>query len=201
MEIGAASEYKLVPGGAGAPGSGTKGFAEDEIARRIEARKAARARKDFAEADRIRRSWRRPACSSRTARPAPRGNTANDPCLFAPKAMRGFLGSGVWSGGKDCVERNRSERAKVASVASEEAPASRGAAPGYIGKLLPGGTLKWRRISDWSRRSPLGGPARAIANSPRARPRPPRQVLLGVTGSGRRTRWHPSSPPPAGPRW
>ena len=44
--------------------------------------------------------------------------------ILRPGAGRsgGFLGSGVWSEGKDCVERNRSERAKVASVASEEAP-------------------------------------------------------------------------------
>ena len=40
----------------------------------------------------------------------------------AERRCRGFLRSGLWSEGKDCVERNGSERAKVASVASEEAP-------------------------------------------------------------------------------
>ena len=54
----------------------------------------------------------------------------------------GFLGSGLWNGGKDCVEWNGSERAKVASVASKEAPRpARSCAPaGYPRCDMPGGT-------------------------------------------------------------
>jgi hypothetical protein len=39
-------------------------------------------------------------------------------------AQRGVPRSGLWSGGKDCVERNGSERAKIASVAERKPPAS-----------------------------------------------------------------------------
>ncbi|MGA8753386.1 MAG: DALR domain-containing protein, partial [Candidatus Deferrimicrobium sp.] len=65
----AASEHEFVPAGR---------LSKDKILGRIEARKAARAAKQYAEADRIRRSSRRRASSSRTARPERPGNTKRD---------------------------------------------------------------------------------------------------------------------------
>ena len=42
----------------------------------------------------------------------------------ARRAQRGVPRSGLWSEGNDCVERNGSERAQVASVAERKPPAS-----------------------------------------------------------------------------
>jgi hypothetical protein len=47
--------------------------------------------------------------------------------------QRGVPRSGLWSGGKDCVERNGSERSQVASVAERKPPARKKAIIGNAG--------------------------------------------------------------------
>jgi hypothetical protein len=58
--------------------------------------------------------------------------------------QRGVPRSGVWSEGNDCVERNRSERTQVASVAERKPPARNPAdstyfAGGAVGNPAGGG--------------------------------------------------------------